>query len=221
MIHFNDITKEYQMGTNRFLALKGISFSIEEGEYVAIIGPSGSGKSTAMNIMGMLDRPTSGTYSLLGHEVSNLTRVQQAEYRNEFIGFIFQSFCLLSKLTAVQNVGLPLMYRRDKQENIEHRCLDVLEQVGLGGEHSYHRPNELSGGQRQRVAIARALVGDPKLILADEPTGALDSKTGKNVMNMLESFNREKGVTVVVITHDIEIADQCDRTITIRDGLLE
>ena len=221
MIHFNDITKEYQMGTNRFLALKGVSFSIEEGEYVAIIGPSGSGKSTAMNIMGMLDRPTSGTYTLLGDEVSNLTRVQQAEYRNEFIGFIFQSFCLLSKLTAVQNVGLPLMYRRDKQENIERRCLEVLESVGLGGEHSYHRPNELSGGQRQRVAIARALVGDPKLILADEPTGALDSKTGKNVMNMLESFNREKGVTVVVITHDNEIAEHCDRIITVRDGLLE
>ncbi len=217
MIRFEDIVKIYQSGANEFMALKGISFEVNKGDLVAIVGPSGSGKSTTMNIIGLLDRPTRGRYFLLEKDASNLKYDEQAEYRNQFIGFIFQSFFLLPRLTAIQNVGLPLMYRNVPKAEIAKRSQAMLEQVGLG-ELSHNRPNELSGGQQQRVAIARALVGEPALILADEPTGALDVKTSEGVMNMLIDMNRNQGQTIVIITHDLEVAARCDREIHIYDG---
>ena len=217
MIKFENIVKIYRSGTNEFMALKGIDFEVEKGELVAVVGPSGSGKSTTMNIIGLLDRPTTGKYYLLDKDASNLNYDQQAHYRNQFIGFIFQSFFLLPRLTAIQNVGLPLMYRNVDKKEIKERSQRMLEQVGLGDQ-SNNKPKELSGGQQQRVAIARALVGEPALILADEPTGALDVKTSDVVMNMLINMNREKGQTIVIITHDLEVAEKCDRTIHIYDG---
>lgn len=217
MIRFEDIVKIYQSGANEFMALKGISFEVNKGDLVAIVGPSGSGKSTTMNIIGLLDRPTRGRYFLLDKDASNLKYDEQAEYRNQFIGFIFQSFFLLPRLTAIQNVGLPLMYRNVPKAEITRRSQAMLEQVGLG-DLSHNRPNELSGGQQQRVAIARALVGEPALILADEPTGALDVKTSDVVMNMLIDMNRNRGQTIVIITHDLEVAARCDREIHIYDG---
>ena len=217
MIRFEDIVKIYQSGANEFMALKGISFEVNKGDLVAIVGPSGSGKSTTMNIIGLLDRPTRGRYFLLEKDASNLKYDEQAEYRNRFIGFIFQSFFLLPRLTAIQNVGLPLMYRNVPKAEIVKRSQAMLEQVGLG-DLSHNRPNELSGGQQQRVAIARALVGEPALILADEPTGALDVKTSEGVMNMLIDMNRNRGQTIVIITHDLEVAARCDREIHIYDG---
>jgi len=217
MIRFEDIVKIYQSGANEFMALKGISFEVNKGDLVAIVGPSGSGKSTTMNIIGLLDRPTRGRYFLLEKDASNLKYDEQAEYRNQFIGFIFQSFFLLPRLTAIQNVGLPLMYRNVPKAEIAKRSQAMLEQVGLG-DLSHNRPNELSGGQQQRVAIARALVGEPALILADEPTGALDVKTSEGVMNMLIDMNRNQGQTIVIITHDLDVSARCDREIHIYDG---
>ena len=207
------------MGDSQYAALKGISFKVEAGELVAIVGSSGSGKTTTMNIIGLLDRPTTGQYYLNKEEVSTISKNKQATLRNRSIGFIFQSFFLLPRLNAVQNVGLPLTYRDMSAKAIKEQSQAMLEKVGVGSL-SHHKPNELSGGQQQRVAIARALVGSPKIILADEPTGSLDSKTGLDILNLLTELNRTEKTTVVIISHDEKIAKQCDRIIKLHDGLI-
>ena len=219
MIELRDVTKVYLMGTSEFKALKGISFKIATGELVAIIGSSGSGKTTTMNILGLLDHPTTGEYLLNSKNMTGLTPNQQAYLRNRTIGFIFQSFFLLPRLTALQNVGLPLSYRDENIAIIKEKSLNMLKKVGM--EHlSGHRPSELSGGQQQRVAIARALVGSPHIILADEPTGSLDSKTGQDVLNLLIELNQTEGTTIIIITHDEKVAAQAQRIIKLSDGLL-
>ncbi|MGE5329319.1 MAG: ABC transporter ATP-binding protein [Deltaproteobacteria bacterium] len=211
-----NISKVYKMGDVEVNALKDINISIAKKEFVSIIGPSGSGKSTLMNIIGCLDVPTFGEYYLDGNEIGSLDEDRQAEIRNYTIGFIFQGFNLLPKMTAVENVELPLVYQgRDKKERYE-KALKALERVGLG-ERLHHRPAQLSGGQQQRVAIARALAGDPTLILADEPTGNLDSKSGKEVMKMLHELH-DQGQTIVLITHDNNIALEAKRIIRVHDG---
>ncbi|AAO91302.1 ABC transporter ATP-binding protein [Coxiella burnetii] len=219
MIEFKNITKVYQFGSNSYKALKGVSFLIEKGELVGIIGASGSGKTTTMNILGLLDHPTSGEYLLRNKNVAYLSPNQRADLRNRHIGFIFQLFFLLPRLNALQNVGLPLTYRNLSGKRINKRALTMLERVGMAKFH-HHKPSELSGGQQQRVAIARALVGKPDIILADEPTGALDSKTSQEVLDLLIQLNREEGCTVVLITHDEQIAAQCPRVIKMHDGLI-
>lgn len=203
------------MGNYEFQALQGISFEIAENELVAIVGPSGAGKSTVMHIMGLLDTPTSGEFYLDGKPTANFSRSNQAFYRNHKLGFIFQQFYLLPKLTALDNVGLPLMYRNVSHKEREEKAYAILDKVGMK-KHAKHHPNELSGGQQQRVAIARALVGDPKIILADEPTGALDTKTSSVVMDLLKSFNDQ--ATIVIITHDLGVAAECPRRIHVLDG---
>ena len=216
LIEIRNMVKLYKMGNEELRALSGVSIKIFKGEFVAIVGPSGSGKSTLMNMIGCLDVPTSGEYYLDGKEINKLNDNKLAEIRNNLIGFIFQGFNLLAKLTALENVELPLIYQgRSKRERFEnaHRA---LERVGLG-DRLKHKPAELSGGQQQRVAIARALAGDPQLILADEPTGALDSKSGIEVMNMLKELQAQ-GNTIVLITHDNNIASQAKRMIRIHDG---
>lgn len=219
MIELRSVTKIYKMGSNIFEALKGINVYIKTGELVAIIGASGSGKTTTMNIIGLLDKPTSGEYYLNEKKTSSLTVNQQAYLRNRSIGFIFQSFFLLPRLTALQNVGLPLSYRGENSKITKEKSLLMLEKVGMTN-YSHHRPNELSGGQQQRVAIARALVGNPHIILADEPTGSLDSKTGQDVLDLLIKLNKTEGTTVVVITHDEKVAAQAQRIIKLGDGLI-
>ena len=219
MIELRQVTKIYNMGDSQYAALKGISFKVEAGELVAIVGSSGSGKTTTMNIIGLLDRPTMGQYYLNKEEVSTISKNKQATLRNRSIGFIFQSFFLLPRLNAVQNVGLPLTYRDMSAKAIKEQSQAMLEKVGVGSL-SHHKPNELSGGQQQRVAIARALVGSPKIILADEPTGSLDSKTGLDILNLLTELNRTEKTTVVIISHDEKIAKQCDRIIKLHDGLI-
>ena len=216
IIELKDILKEYKMGDQKTIALDNISFSISSGEMVALIGSSGSGKSTATQIIGLLDRPTSGEYKLSGQEVSKLSRDERATTRNQKIGFVFQSFFLLPKLLAWENVGLPLMYRDIPVSEIKQRALEELERVGLS-DRAYHTPNQLSGGQQQRVAIARALVTNPEILLADEPTGALDSKTGDLIMQLLLDCNKQ-GYTMIIVTHDLEIAKQCQRVIQLSDG---
>ncbi len=223
MIKLVDVHKIYRMGENTFEALKGVSFKIAQGELVAIIGPSGSGKTTTMNILGLLDKPTSGKYFLDDIDTSDFTGNKLAALRNRRLGFIFQQFFLLPKLNALENVVLPLTYRRDeKQSNrqMKKRAMEMLEKVGMA-RFVTHRPSELSGGQQQRVAIARALVGQPSIIMADEPTGALDTKTSAQIMDLLVSQMKVSGTTVVIITHDLDIAKQCHRAIHIRDGLIE
>ncbi|HEY53630.1 MAG TPA: ABC transporter ATP-binding protein [Caldilineae bacterium] len=219
MIELNNITKSYQMGTQTVHALRGVDLSIDAGEYVAIMGPSGSGKSTLMNIIGALDLPTSGTYTLDGIDVSHMTDDEQARIRNQRIGFVFQQFNLLPRTSALKQVALPLMYggygKRERYEKAEA----ALQAVGLG-DRIDHRPDELSGGQQQRVAIARALATDPSIILADEPTGALDTQTGIEVMEIFERLNRQ-GITVVMVTHETEVAERAKRTIWLRDGLVQ
>ena len=207
------------MGDSVYQALNGISFAINQGDLTAIVGESGSGKSTTMHIIGLLDRPSSGEYHLNGELVSDLTPDQMAALRNDYIGFIFQGFFLLPKFNAIQNVALPLLYRDMDKKQANERALAVLEQVGMA-DYAHHKPNELSGGQQQRVAIARALVGKPKLILADEPTGALDTATSKTVMNLLETLNVKHGVTTIIVTHDMNVANQCRKRIRIKDGLI-
>jgi len=219
VIHAEDLRKVYQMGAVEVNALAGVSCNIRRGEVVAIMGPSGSGKSTLMNILGCLDLPSSGKYVLDGEAVETLSDDQLADIRNRKVGFIFQSFNLLSRTTALANVELPLRYA-GLVPNKKEQARAALEAVGLG-DRMTHRPTELSGGQQQRVAIARALVNKPAIIMADEPTGNLDSKVGKEILDLLLALNREKGTTLIIVTHDAAIAAQTQRIIHLRDGLVE
>jgi putative ABC transport system ATP-binding protein len=220
VVDAKDITKVYQMGEVEVHALRGLSVKIAPGEIVAIMGPSGSGKSTLMNILGCLDRPTSGEYSLNGESVGNMTDDQLAEIRNRGVGFVFQSFNLLPRATALANVELPMRYSALNGRNRRQVAKEALEAVGLG-DRIHHRPNELSGGQMQRVAIARALVNNPAMIMADEPTGNLDTASGDEIMALLKKLNEERGTTLIIVTHDPEIAVLTDRIISIRDGQIE
>lgn len=217
VIKSTHLSKDYVMGTTVVHALRGVDITIEEGEFVAIMGPSGSGKSTFMNMIGCLDRPSSGEYWLNGREVSRLTDAELAQVRNKLIGFVFQTFNLLPRTSAVKNVELPLMYAGVKDRTSLAKA--ALERVGLG-QRIDHRPNELSGGQQQRVAIARAIVNDPVMILGDEPTGNLDSRTSEEIMALFQELNRQ-GKTVVIVTHEEEIAHHCKRVIRFRDGLVQ
>lgn len=219
IIQTRDLRKVYGMGDIQVHALDGVDIRINEGEFVAVMGPSGSGKSTLMNILGCLDRPTQGQYLLAGEDVSGLDKIQLAAIRNRRLGFIFQSFNLLSRTSALRNVMLPLVYKRSEKltpAEREQKALAALEAVGLA-ERAHHEPQELSGGQRQRVAIARALVNDPVLIMADEPTGNLDTKTGDEIMVLLHELH-SRGRTIVMVTHESYIAEQTERTITLVDG---
>lgn len=216
MISIHSLSKIYRMGDNEVKALDRVSLEISKQEFVAIIGPSGSGKSTMMNIVGCLDAPTSGSYKLNGTEIGSLSDNQLAEIRNRNIGFIFQGFNLLQKLNALENVELPLIYQGISSRERHRRCVEALEKVGLG-DRIHHRPNQLSGGQQQRVAIARALVGRPSIILADEPTGALDSKSGAEVLGILKELHTS-GNLVILITHDNTIAMQAERIVRMQDG---
>lgn len=216
LMQLKGITKTYRNGDQELQVLKGIDLTVYEGDFLAIMGPSGSGKSTLMNIIGLLDRPTSGSYELAGQSVSGLSSQELARVRNQEIGFVFQQFFLLSKMNALQNVELPLIYGGVGVTQRRQLAKEFLEKVELG-ERSKHLPSELSGGQKQRVAIARALVNNPSIILADEPTGALDTKTGDQIMALLKSLNDE-GKTIIMVTHEPEIADYAKRKIVIRDG---
>jgi len=220
MIEIKNIIKTYKTGDVEFNALNGVSFTIKDGEFVAIMGPSGSGKSTLMHILGALDNPTSGEYFLDGKDVSTLSDDELADIRKDKVGFVFQAFNLLPRTTVLRNVMLPLVYEGVKMEEREKRARAALISAGLDENHFYHLSNQLSGGQIQRVAIARALVNNPTLILADEPTGNLDTKTGEIVLETFKKLNKELGRTVVLITHEQDIAEHADRVLFIRDGLL-
>ncbi len=220
MIELKDITKTYGTGAEAYAALKGISFSVDEGEFVAIMGPSGSGKSTLMHIIGCLDTPTSGTYVLDDRDVSTMTDDELALIRKDKIGFVFQAFNLLPRTTVLRNVMLPLIYEGVPLREREERATAALIAAGLTKDHFMHLSNQLSGGQIQRVAIARALVNDPTLILADEPTGNLDSKTSLIVLGTLQKLNREHGRTIVFITHEPDIPEHADRMIRLKDGVI-
>ena len=220
VVDAKDITKVYQMGEVEVHALRGLSVKIAPGEVLSIMGPSGSGKSTLMNILGCLDRPTSGEYSLNGESVATLTDDQLADIRNRGVGFVFQSFNLLPRQTALANVELPMRYAELNGRNRKDVATEALEAVGLGGR-IRHRPNELSGGEMQRVAIARALVNNPAIIMADEPTGNLDTKAGDEIMNLLRKLNEDRGTTLIIVTHDPEIAELTDRVISLYDGRIK
>lgn len=217
VIEIENVSKTYQMGETEVRALRGVSLNIERGEMVAIVGPSGSGKSTLMNIIGCLDQPSEGIYRLDNVEVSKLDDDALAEIRNQKIGFVFQSFNLLPRTSALDQVELPMVYAGKPERR--QRALAALTQVGLG-ERVHHRPNELSGGQQQRVAIARALVNEPAIILADEPTGNLDSTSGEEIMKIFKTLNRDRGLTVILVTHDPDIAAEAQRTIRVKDGMI-
>ena len=220
MIQLTGITKEYQMGTQIVHALRGVDLTIDKGEMVSIMGPSGSGKSTLMNVIGCLDLPTSGTYTLDGIDVSDMSDDEQARVRNRRIGFVFQQFNLLPRTSALKQVALPLMYAGVGRKERYAMAKKALETVGLA-ERIDHRPDELSGGQQQRVAIARALVVEPSIVLADEPTGALDTQSGEEILNLFGELNRERGLTVLVVTHDPDVVHNTQRTIWIRDCLIQ
>ncbi|CEE02721.1 MULTISPECIES: ABC transporter ATP-binding protein [Bacillaceae] len=219
MIQLASIKKSYSLGNEDVLVLNGIDLKINRGEFISIMGPSGSGKSTLMNIIGFLDRPTEGTYFLNGKEVLQYKEHELAKIRNRAIGFVFQQFNLLPRLNALKNVELPMIYAGVKKKEREERAKEALEKVGLG-DRMLHLPNELSGGQKQRVAIARAIVNKPDLILADEPTGALDTKTSEQIMELFTMLNKEDGTTVIVVTHEEEVASYANRLILLRDGYI-
>ncbi|HVG30590.1 MAG TPA: ABC transporter ATP-binding protein [Pyrinomonadaceae bacterium] len=220
VISLEHVHKTYTMGDVEVHALRGVSLAIREGEFVAIMGTSGSGKSTTMNIIGCLDRPTRGTYVLDGDDVSRLSKDERADIRNRKLGFVFQGFNLLSRTSALENVELPMLYANVPTEERRERALEALRSVGLAGREQNH-PNQLSGGQQQRVAIARALVNRPTLILADEPTGALDSRTSVEVMEIFQRLNRERGITLVLVTHEADIAAYADRVVVFKDGRIK
>lgn len=219
MIELKNISKSYTLGEQELKVLDNINFKVEKGEFVSIIGPSGSGKSTMMNILGLLDVADSGEYLLDDKSIKEANDSILADIRNKKIGFIFQSFNLLPKMNALENVQVPLMYRGINKKESQKKAYEILEKVGLKGREK-HMPSQLSGGQQQRVAIARALIGNPEIILADEPTGALDSKTGNEVMELLQELNKE-GQTIILITHDISIANRANRIVKMMDGKLE
>lgn len=218
MIEIKDLHKSYQMGSNSLHVLKGINFKAEAGELVAIMGSSGSGKSTLLNILGMLDEADTGDYILDGVRIEKLSETKAAKYRNKFLGFVFQSFNLINYKSALENVSLPLYYQKVPRKEREAKALKYLEQVGLK-EWAGHLPSELSGGQKQRVAIARAMAAEPKVLLADEPTGALDSTTSYEVMDLIQQIN-DQGNTILVVTHEEDIAHMCKRIIHLRDGVI-
>ncbi|KXT74147.1 ABC transporter ATP-binding protein [Streptococcus gordonii] len=219
MLKLKEIHKSYQQGSQQFPILKGIDLHVKEGDFLAIMGPSGSGKSTLMNIIGCLDKANAGSYHIEGTDVSNLSDNQLSDLRNQKIGFVFQNFNLMPKLTACQNVELPLTYMKVPKKERRERAMEMLRLVGLE-ERSEFKPMELSGGQKQRVAIARALVTNPSFILGDEPTGALDTKTSVQIMELFKQFN-EAGKTIVIITHEPEVAQMCKKTVVLRDGNIE
>ncbi|QCK16504.1 ABC transporter ATP-binding protein [Mangrovivirga cuniculi] len=219
VIETSNISKIYKMGTQTVEALKSITISIDKGEYVAFMGPSGSGKSTLMNIVGCLDTPTAGSYVLNNHDVSSLSDNELALIRNKEIGFVFQTFNLLPRATALENVALPLIYAGMRKSDRLEKAMGVLKSVGLG-DRADHKPNELSGGQRQRVAVARALVNDPSIILADEPTGNLDTKTSYEIMDLFQKLH-DQGNTIIMVTHEDDIAHYAHRIVRLRDGLIE
>ncbi len=219
MIAVKDLTKVYQMGEFEVHALRGVTFEIKRGEFVAIMGPSGSGKSTLMNVLGCLDTPTSGSYMLDGAEIGHLEPDELSSVRASKLGFVFQQYNLLPRQSALRNVEMPLLYRGVHPSERHRRAATALRIVGMA-ERMYHRPNELSGGQQQRVAIARALVGSPAVVLADEPTGALDSRTAREIMGILQRLNRQQSLTVILVTHEAEVAAYSERILTVRDGEL-
>ena len=219
MLVIQDLHKSYDTGKSKLHVLKGINLTIAEGEFVSIMGSSGSGKSTLLNIIGILDEKDSGVYDLDGIPIEHLNEVKAAEYRSKFLGFVFQSFNLIGYKTALDNVALPLYYQNVPRKERNQRAMEYLEKVGLA-QWATHLPNELSGGQKQRVAIARALITDPKVVLADEPTGALDSKTTHDIMKLLQDINSE-GKTIIVVTHEPDVAAQTKRNVILRDGIIE
>ena len=218
LIEVRDVRKIYQLGEVQVEALRGVSIDIEQGDYISLVGPSGSGKSTLMNTLGCLDRPTIGSYKLAGEEIATMSRDDRARIRNRRIGFVFQNFNLLARTSAIENVELPLLYSQGvTSRQRRSRAIELLKQVGLGDRLDHH-PGQLSGGQQQRVAIARSLVNDPSILMADEPTGNLDTKTSAEVIKLFRELNQEKNLTIILVTHDREVAENADRTIVLRDG---
>tara|TARA_B100000686_G_C16746667_1_gene949847 strand:+ start:871 stop:1539 length:669 start_codon:yes stop_codon:yes gene_type:complete len=219
MLKLNDIKKSYPLGPVEVDVLKGVNLEVDKGDLLAIMGQSGCGKSTLMNIIGLLDQPSSGSLFIDGEEITYKDDNLLSDLRNRSIGFIFQQYHLLPKLTALENVGVPLVYRGERESTIRDKSIEFLEKVGMG-ERMNHRPNELSGGQQQRIAIARALVGQPSFILADEPTGALDTRVGGEILNLFKEVNEEDGITMIIITHDPNLAEKCKKYVNMKDGLI-